>query len=411
MVYPVADSLLHLTVPGPLAGGGVAWAAMSRLADLLELMHGARGRTRTVHATVRTWRHMHRMRQAMERSDWVSYGPVADEPEPEAVEHLARVWLAPPDRAREEQEGPDGSLVGVQNGDRWWRYDDHNGAMSNEGQPDSNSGIGDEYRWLIDAATVIGLLEFGEIARGERAGRPALHVHAVPRALVPGEDGPLMRLGALGADELLLDVDAERGALLRIESRFEGGTLAIFEVLEIAFDEAFGDETFVFTPPPGEEVRSVDQQSMIQPGLTIEQAVARAPFTVWIPARVPAGWEAGIAFAAAMDRPPAAAHVFLHYRAPHAAHGYTITESPADSAPDTEAYGPARPDPWQELTRGGRTMQVREPAEYWHLAQVELAIEDTRILIGSNDLTADALADVAAGLVRAPSAPPDLGAR
>jgi outer membrane lipoprotein-sorting protein len=381
---------------------------MARLADLLELMHGARGRTRTVRATVRTWRHVHRMRQAMERSDWVSYGPAADDPEPEAVAHLARVWLAPPDRAREEQEGPDGSFVGVRDGDRWWRYDDHNGAMSNAGQPDSNSGIGDEYRWLIDAATVIGLLEFGEIARGARAGRPALQVKAVPRALAPGEDGPLMRLGALGADELLLDVDAERGALLRIESRFAGQPFAISEVTEAAFDEELPDDTFVFRPPPGEEVRSIAEQSAIEPGLTIEQAVARAPFTVWIPERVPAGWEAEIAFAAPMDRPPAAAHVFLHYRAPHGAHGYSITESPADTAPDPEAYGPPRPDPWQEVTRGGRTMQVREPAEHWHLAQVELALEDTRILIHSNDLKADALADVAAGLVRAPSAPPDL---
>jgi len=112
-----------------------------------------------------------------------------------------------------------------------------------------------------------------------------------------------------------------------------------------------------------------------------------------------------------MERPPAAAHVFLHHRARDGTHGFTITESPAGRALDPEAYGPARPDPWQEVVRGERMLQIREPAEHWHQAQVRLEIDGTQILIGSNDLEADSLADVAAGLVRAPSAPPDLGAR
>ena len=55
-------------------------------------------------------------------------------------------------------------------------------------------------------------------------------------------------------------------------------------------------------------------------------------------------------------------------------------------------------------------MQVREPAESWHPAQARLDIDETRILIHSSDLGADALVDLAAGLVRAPSVPPSLGA-
>ena len=96
----------------------------------------------------------------------------------------------------------------------------------------------------------------------------------------------------MGADELRLEVDAERGALLRIESRFEGHPFTLSEALEIAFDEQLPEDTFVFTPPPGEEVRSVAARFPVQHDLTIEQAVALAPFTVWIPARMPADWEA-----------------------------------------------------------------------------------------------------------------------
>ena len=56
-------------------------------------------------------------------------------------------------------------------------------------------------------------------------------------------------------------------------------------------------------------------------------------------------------------------------------------------------------------------MEIREPVESWHSAQVRLHLDGTRVLIRSSDLTAAALADVAAGLVRAPAEPPDLGGR
>lgn len=55
-------------------------------------------------------------------------------------------------------------------------------------------------------------------------------------------------------------------------------------------------------------------------------------------------------------------------------------------------------------------MQVHEPAESWQPAQVRLELDGTRILMHSTDLGADALADLAVGLVRAPSEPPKLGA-
>jgi hypothetical protein len=147
-------------------------------------------------------------------------------------------------------------------------------------------------------------------------------------------------------------------------------------VVEIAFDEVFGDDTFVFTPPPGVTVRSILDDLPVRPDLTIEQAVVLAPFTVWIPARAPAGWEAQIGFATEQDRPPMPPQLHLHYRAPSGTEGFSLAESPADHPGE----------------QGG----------YEHAQTVRLELDGTRIVIHSTSLGADALEEVAAGLVRAP---------
>jgi hypothetical protein len=388
--------------------------AVSDLGDFLVLLHGARGRISTVRATVRGWRHERRVREAMERStrggSVALFAPDADgEDNRASVESVVRVWFAPPDRAREEREGADGEGFGVRRGPLWWHYDPHNGAISNQGEPEVGGGIGGELWWLLDPAPVIGLLDFDSITPGRQAGHATLRVRAVPRAPGSGEDWPLLRLGAGGADELLLDVDAERGALLRIEARYAGEPFLVWEVTEIAFDETFADDVFEFTPPPGEEVRSITNQFAVERDLTVEQVVARAPFTVWIPPRLPAGWETQIAFTAENDRPPMAPQVHLHYRAPDGTHAVSVAESPADHPGEHSDYEHARPNPWHKIERDGRSMQIREPAESWQPAQVLLELDGTRIHIHSGDLTADWLADLAAGLVQATSEPPALG--
>ncbi len=104
-----------------------------------------------------------------------------------------------------------------------------------------------------------------------------------------------------------------------------------------------------------------------------------------------------------------APQVHLHYRAPDGTHGLSVAESPADHPGEHGDCGHVRAHPWRTID-GPRRMQLREPAGSWQPAQVRLALDGTRILIHSTDLGADALADVAVGLVRAPSEPPKLGA-
>ncbi len=64
---------------------------------------------------------------------------VNEEPEPEVVESLIRVWIAPPDRLREERETSDLDWFGVRRGELWWQYDSHEGAVSNEDEPEAPS--------------------------------------------------------------------------------------------------------------------------------------------------------------------------------------------------------------------------------------------------------------------------------
>ena len=60
-----------------------------------------------------------------------------------------------------------------------------------------------------------------------------------------------------GADDYLLSVDAEVGVILRLASRLRGEEFDVFEVLDIAFDEAFAEGTFRLELP-GVEFEQVE---------------------------------------------------------------------------------------------------------------------------------------------------------
>jgi hypothetical protein len=360
---------------------------VSELGDLLELLHGARNRCTTVRATVRTWAHSARQGAAFARLEATSYAPLEGS-RPETSESQARIWLAGSDHAREEH---DGARVGVQRGAFWWRYDGVDDALSNEGDPTHRADIGEPLRSLADASPVMGLFDFDRPDPGEHAGRRTVRVRAVPRDLPDYGTWALTRLGAAGADDLLVDVDAERGVLLRVEARLGGEPFSIIEVLEIAFDESFPDDTFVFTPPPGVEVRSVLKLR----DLSLEEAVAAAPFAFWLPAE---DWEPTVAYAQTDDEPHVAPQVHLQYLR----NGVRIAQSPAGHPDAMSGFVFDGAGPWRELERGGRTMEVQDHVERRPGAQVRLVLEGTRVVVHSWSLDADALADVAAGLKRAP---------
>ena len=314
---------------------------MSELGDLLELIYGAGERWQTVRLTVREWQHPARTQEAIERLNRehsaggsrqvMLYGATRG-PEPEEVEHIVRVWLDG-DRAREEREGPYAfPTLGIRDGKRWWMYSPEHGASTNEGDPNHQSGVGEQALVLLEPTHVLGALRLERAGEVEVAGRAALLVRGTPRSRSHEGSFTLFRLG-FGADEYELVFDRERGVLLRTTSLFDGLPLSAVEVLEIAFDEEFAPETFRFELPEGESFRPLFPHP---DHVTLERAAELAPFDVLAPAEVPADWQLHVLYLPGDDRPPQPPSVNLHYHSANASEQLNIAQTAADAADQHE---------------------------------------------------------------------------
>jgi hypothetical protein len=84
----------------------------------------------------------------------------------------------------------------------------------------------------------------------------------------------------------------------------------------------------------------------------LTEAQQGAPFTVLMPDRVPASWNAHCIYIEASQRPPAPALVSLSYRS-HDGH-QSISISQVAAADASRQYANMMDDQnWQEVTRGG----------------------------------------------------------
>ncbi|MDQ4127987.1 MAG: hypothetical protein M3151_08595 [Actinomycetota bacterium] len=88
-------------------------------------------------------------------------------------------------------------------------------------------------------------LQLREVGRIRKAGREAIRVEGT---MPGGWEYPPEPLW-WGADDYELVVDAERGTILRLASRLEGRAFDVTEVIEVAFDEVFLNDTFVLDLP------------------------------------------------------------------------------------------------------------------------------------------------------------------
>jgi outer membrane lipoprotein-sorting protein len=373
---------------------------MSELGDLLELLHGARDRWTTVRLTIRAWRHHERSMQAWkaqqdshEGATWTHFGIADGEPEPEMSQMLTRLWIHG-DRLREECEGDEHAHLGIRRGRLWWIYDEMNGAISNENNPDHGSSVGELYRRLLDPSRIIGGVRFDILGRTSAAGRDGIRVLAIPRAT----DNPYRDLPDLegAADEHELVVDAERGVLLRVASRFRGENFHVQDVLDIAFDEQFPDELFVFEPPEGERVRPAGARLTL-PDVTLVEAQRAASFTVWIPRPLDAGWQLRAIYMPAEERPPTPEGVSIHYFRDDASHQFSLHEV---AARERDEFAGA----WDELEHEGEQLLVAETPQ----ARVRVEREGTQITIHSQDLEVERLLELVDLLVPAPDEPPPL---
>jgi hypothetical protein len=384
------------------------------LGALLGLLHGADDRFRTVQATYRTWRHDERLREAFcadieeQKRRGASISSVvafrrSGDTEPPETEETVRIWRDG-QRFREERHGGrrDG-YYGVADGPLWWFWDEHMGAMSNQDDPSVGSGVGQELQVMLNPTPLLSSLRFRVAGNSQVAGRATVTAHATPRPQDPRRGRFLLELHELGAGarRYQLEVDQQRGVLLAVTAIRDEQPFHKITTLAVRFDEPIPAETFQFAPPDGEEIQPTPTRARHSlQHITLTEAQQRAPFTVLMPDRVPAGWQVHCTFFEASQRPPSPARVSLSYRSDDGHQSISISQMAAADA--SHQYGDMINDEnWQEVARDGTSVRVR-PAE-WLQAQAHLERDGTFVFLVSDNLTGDQLATIAAGLRPAPS--------
>jgi outer membrane lipoprotein-sorting protein len=396
---------------------------VSDLGEVLELLHGARARYRTVRGVLRHWSSLRLSQEARERwaaevhaaghSAGTTYAEVmvvdqpASEP-PDRHELAIRFWSDPPARLREETTNvapqPHEHVL-VRDGDRWWTYSPEWGAVSNvvtgEEVEQVMTGGGELWETLLDPSVWIPALDFELEGRGEQIGRPALRVRATGR--VPrGNDPFLFRAQlAVGADEYRLLIDRERGVVLRVAALLEGEEFWVSQFDELVFDEKLGRETFVFTPPSGVEIRAPDIG--VHEAVTIEEAARRASFPVFYIPELPEGrWDLHVMYAAPRELPPLEESVHLAYHRADATHHVMVTERAAtEREPAWVRYARAGLQV-EELEREGRLLTVYRPERRRHGIPLTVVVDrdGTALELSSANLEEEVLLRLAASMER-----------
>jgi outer membrane lipoprotein-sorting protein len=387
---------------------------MTHLATVLELLYTARMRYRTARGAL-TYRHstslmMQAHRRQAERwnrrpgrggSTLVAFSSSdrgGEEP-PDLHEERARFWWQPHDRLREEVESETRgqTRTTVLNGDLWWTYSPDWGATSNvdldeEARAQHGTGGGDRFQPLLDPSGLLAVLDFTEITEvGDR-----LRVRARPRDDLEGRVSHFHLHVFGGADEYELELDRVTGIVRRIASFLAGRELAVTELTDLALDEDFPADTFIFTPPPGVEVLPPESHRHRQS--TLEEAAQAAPFPVfYIPQLSEGDWRLHVNYHEPRTRPPMPAHVSLIYHRADGRGALSLAQRPAgDGGFGWAGYGPPK---LENIERDGVTLSVSraDPERGSHNA-VALQRGDTSIQLQSQELDIDTLIQLAVSL-------------
>lgn len=298
---------------------------------------------------------------------------------PDGSETVTRFWLERPDRVRVERDGPGGRDVFVDDGEREWHYTPVSGATVHPSQRAVIHG----FELLLDPVPLAGLLVLDPAGRTVRGGREGIRARA--RARWAGSGSELFPWPAEDADAYDLVVDAERGVVLRLASLLDGEPREVSELTEIAFDEELPPDTFVFSPPPGEQVRELSPGLPRAEELTLAEAAGRAPFVLLVPRRSPEGAELSVFLAPGDERAGEPAGVGLRYRFPSGLHYLSIGQG---SRPELDLGDAMR------IERDGVELRARDLGGQ---RQVTLERAGTHVLLVS-DLPLELLAEIAASL-------------
>ena len=257
------------------------------------------------------------------------------------------------------------------------------------------------FQALLGPARVMGLFDIAITGRGERAGHAVICATWRPRALTDHEQFALHQLGS-GAQEHVIEIDADRGVLLRLEARFAGEPMAISEALDVTFDADLDPELFRFVAPAGEQPQAAHSLHRFHTGVALHEAAAMVPFTVYAFADVALGWELTVSVHLGSQRPPVPAAVHLNYRSNDATAAVNIGLGPADT------HDEWRLDDAEEISRGEQTLCIRRRTDTWPQAQLSTVLGNTTVTMNSDNLGADDLIALADRLVPASDAPQSL---
>jgi outer membrane lipoprotein-sorting protein len=375
------------------------------LGDLLELLHGAERPFTTIAVTWRIWRHRERATEAwrshieQERRRGASISSpglsTGEERPPEQVEYL-RIWCDG-DRVREQREGGDrdGSCA-VRDGETWWMWDELSGVHTNAGDTSVGTSVGEETDDLLDPTRLLSSLRWEPVGRGEVAGRPTVTALARPRLRDPrhGRDSFALSSLGLGADHYRIEVDAEHGVLLEVAAVVAGEPFQVTSAAEISFDEPIDPGRFRFVVPEGEEVQDFADRFRHHRQLTVIEAQREAPFTVFVPARLPEDWTVDCFLLEPRTRPPTPWCVSLHYHSDDGHEQFSLTEHPAGDRPQQYATMEL------ELREvDGTPLRVNDGRGQ---AQVIVERDGTFVFLMSDTVALDRLVTLATGLKPAP---------
>jgi hypothetical protein len=390
---------------------GLSGDVLPALGSLLELIHGAQDPFECVEATYRIWRHDERasaawhaeIEEQKKRGAAVTAYASATLERPVEHEEVLRIWRAG-DRVRAEHEGgPRDGAYAVRDRDAWWSWDETNGAMSNQDDPDVGFSVGEEVSILLDPTSLLGSLSFTVEGRSQVAGRETISASAGRRLRDPRRHlraFELHQLGA-GAERYALEFDVQRGVLLEVVALWRGEPFHRVTTVAIEFDHTIPSARFRFEAPAGEKIRSSRSRHRLV-HVSLPDAQQRAPFTVLIPDRVPPDWHVRCAFIEPSDRPPAPAAISLNYLSDDGHESVSLSQY---SAADKPSHYDLMTDDahWTTIARDGAEVRVTKPQAGGSQAQAYIEREGTFVFLISETLGAEQLATMAAGLKAAPS--------
>jgi hypothetical protein len=307
-------------------------------------------------------------------------------------------------RFREEHHGghQDGNY-GVADGPLWWSWSEQFGARCNQDDPNVESGIGQQLKFMLDPTPLLGLLSFRMTGRSQVADRATVTAHATALPREHRHAG-FFNFGLLGigAQHYQFEIDQERGVPIAVTAIRNEQPFFKITTLAICFDEPIPAETFQFVAPEGEEIQTVRDRQRLQDSVSLTEAQQRAPFTVLLPERVLAGWQMRCMFVKAVKRPPSPARVSLTYRSDDGHQSLAIWQmAAADRA--AFAHGTVINDEsWPVVARDRTLVGVRSTE--WGEIEARLERDGTFAYLISSNLSADQIATLAASLRPAPSA-------